>query len=201
MSRRVSNTRIAAFASTLAAGVLAAFALRSSPATTGTATHVNQQAAEVRTQVIRRTVHIVRHERPPRGPATHGRPSTAGAVSGGGTSVSGLPPRTAASGSRSGVSSGPATTSAPRTRTSGVGVRPAPSTGAAPAPARTRTSGARGGAPSSGAPRKGGAGAPVRTRTSGTSAGGGTGGAGSGGAVRTRTSGGGEDSGGKGHDD
>lgn len=199
MLRRVTNTRIAALASTLAAGALAAFALRSSPTTTGTATHVNQQAAEIRTQVIRRTVHIVRHERPPRGRAKHGLSSGAGAVSGGSASVVGSPPRTAASGSRTGSVGGPATTSAPRTKTSGVGVRPAPSTGSAPAPARTRTSGgAPGGAPSSGAPSKSGAGTPVRTRTSGASTGGGSGASG---AIRTRTSGGSEDKGGKGHDD
>ncbi len=197
MSRRISNTRIAALASTLAAGALAAFALRSSPATIGTAAQVNPQAAEVRTQVIRRTVHIVRHERPPRGHLKYGRSSGAGAIAGGRASVIGSPPRTAASGSHSGAPSGPAITSAPRTRTSSVGVRPAPSS-AAPAPARTRTSGARGGAPSSGAPTKGGAGAPVRTRTSGASAGGGSG---AGGAIKTRTSGGGNDGGGRGHDD
>lgn len=200
MFRRVTNTRIAAVASALAAGVLAAFALRSSPATTGTATHVNQQAAEVRTQVIRRTVHIVRHERPPRGHATHALSSRAGAVPGNSASVVGSPPRTAASGSRSGAPSAPAATSAPRTRTSGAVARPTPSTsGSAPAPARTRTSGqTSGGAPSGGGPAKSGSGAPVRTRTSGASAGGGSG---SGAAVRTRTSGGGEDKGGKGHDD
>ncbi len=198
MSRRLSNTRIAALASTLAAGALAAFALRPSPSTTGTATHVNQQAAEVRTQVIRRTVHIVRHERPPRGPASYGRSGSAGAASGGSASVVGSPVRTATSGSHTGPVGAPASASAPRTRTSGTGVRTNPSP-SSPAPVRTHTSGSgSGGSHSNGAPAKPGTGAPVRTRTSGASTGGGSG---SGGAIKTRTSGGGENSGGKGHDD
>ncbi|MFZ1155095.1 MAG: hypothetical protein WAN93_09345, partial [Solirubrobacteraceae bacterium] len=71
MPRRPTNARIAALASALAAGALAAFALRpSTTSTTGSAVHAQPQAAEVRTQVIRRTVHIVRHERPPRGRST-----------------------------------------------------------------------------------------------------------------------------------
>ncbi len=66
MTSRTTNARIAAVATTFAAGVLAAFALRPSTSGTSSATLARPQAAEVRTQVIRRTVHIVRHERPPR---------------------------------------------------------------------------------------------------------------------------------------
>jgi hypothetical protein len=196
MPSRATNARIAALATTLAAGVLAAFALRPSVSGTGSAAHVQQQAAEVRTQVIRRTVHIVRHERPPRGRVTP-RGSVGGQaaiITTGGTSHV---PRTGTSGSHPTAAGVPTGVSTPRTRTSGsstgaVGTGTTPTTGSAGAPVRTRTSGT----PAAGTPSRSGSSAPVRTRTSGgATSGGGSGGSG---AVRTRPSGG---DGGGGHDD
>ena len=60
--RRIANARIASLAAALTAGALAAYTLRSGPSATPVA-QVSQPAVEVRTQVIRRTVHVVRHER------------------------------------------------------------------------------------------------------------------------------------------
>src|ERR1035437_6432189 len=167
MPSRATNARIAALATTLAAGVLAAFALRPSVSGTGSAAHVQQQAAEVRTQVIRRTVHIVRHERPPRGRVTP-RGSVGGQaaiITTGGTSHV---PRTGTSGSHPTAAGVPTGVSTPRTRTSGsstgaVGTGTTPTTGSAGAPVRTRTSGT----PAAGTPSRSGSSAPVRTRTSG----------------------------------
>jgi hypothetical protein len=198
MPSRNTNARIAALATTLVAGVLAVYALRPSTSGTGSAAHVQQQAAEVRTQVIRRTVHIVRHERPPRGRGTpaRGLPGSTATI---GAAASPMP-RTGTSGSHPAVAgvAGVATgVSAPRTRTSGASARPTPPTSSAGAPVRTRSSGTS----AAGAPSKSSPGAPVRTRTSGASTGGGSGASG---AVRTRTSGGsGGDGGdhGAGHDD
>lgn len=187
MPSRTTNARIAALATTLVAGVLAAFALRPSTSSTGSAAHVQQQAAEVRTQVIRRTVHIVRHERPPRARTTAGRGAAGSTVALGAAGTSRVP-RTGASGSHSsavGLATGVA---APRTRTSGASTGVTPSTGSTAAPVRTRTSGTS----AAGAPSTSGSGAPVRTRASGGARSGGSG------AVRTRTSGG---DGGGGHDD
>lgn len=172
MPRRPSNPRIASFAAALAAGALAAFALRpaSHPSATSTAP---SPVAEVRTQVIRRTIHVVHHERPP-------RPRSGGAAV---ATAKGAPVHTAASGSHSVAVAG----AAPRSRTSGA-------TGAAPvqtgaAPVRTATSGSHSGSPSGGQ----GSGK-VRTRSSGAGASPG------GGSVRTRSSGAGHGDGG-GHDD
>jgi len=196
MPSRTANARIAALAATLVAAVLAVFALRPSVSGTGSAAHVQQQAAEVRTQVIRRTVHIVRHERPPRGRTTPAR-GTSGSAAIAGSDGARPAPRTGTSGSHPTATSVASGVSTPRTRTSGartgaVSTGASPTTGSAGAPVRTRTSGT----PAASAPSRSGSSAPVRTRTSG----GGTSGRGSGGngAVRTRTSGG---DGGGGHDD
>jgi len=155
--RRIASTRIAALASALVAGALAAFVLRPSlGATTGSAAHVQQPATEVRTQVIRRTIHIVRHERPPRDRAPRGASAAGGATV---VASVGAAPRTATSGSRVAATGAPAGVSAPRTRTSGASTGLAPATGSTGAPARTRTSGGSGGSsPAAGT---------VRTRTSG----------------------------------
>jgi hypothetical protein len=195
MPSRTTNARIAALATTLVAGVLAVFALRPSTSGTGSAAHVQPQAAEVRTQVIRRTVHIVRHERPPRGRGASSR-RLAGSTATVRATASPVP-RTGTSGSHPAAAGVATAVSAPRTRTSGASTRPTPSTRPAGAPVRTRSSGTS----AAGTPSKSGSGAPVRTRTSGASTGGGSGGSG---AVRTRTSGGsGGDGGdhGGGHDD
>jgi len=187
MPSRTTNARIAALATTLVAGVLAAFALRPSTSSTGSAAHVQQQAAEVRTQVIRRTVHIVRHERPPRARTTTG--SGAGSTVALGAAGTSRAPRTGTSGSHLTAARAVTGVAAPRTRTSGASTGVTPSTGSTAAPVRTRTSGTS----AAGAPSTSGSGAPVRTRASGGSTSGGSG------AVRTRTSGGGD--GGGGHDD
>jgi len=174
MANRTTNARIAAAATTFAAGVLAAFALRPATSSTSSTTVSRPQAAEVRTQVIRRTVHIVRHERPPRprgGAGTSGARSTSAA-----TSIGGTP-------------------SAPRTRVSGASAVVAPTSATAGTPVRTRTSGTA----AAGEPSRRGSVAPVRTRTSGSGSPA-AGGSGGGKTVRTRTSGGGGDHGG-GHDD
>ncbi len=191
MPNRTTNARIAALATTLVAGVLAAFALRPSTSSTGSTAHVQQQAAEVRTQVIRRTVHIVRHERPPRARTTAGR-GAAGSTATIGVAGASSAPRTGTSGSHSSAAGLATGVSAPRTRTSGASTGATPSAGAVGAPVRTRTSGTA----VAGAPSTSSSGAPVRTRTSGGATSGGSGGSG---AVRTRTSGGSD--GGGGHDD
>ena len=184
--RRLASTRSAALAAALAAGALAAYTLRP---TAGSSSFVQPQAAIVRTQVIRRTVHIVRHERPPRGRRTA---RTRVTVHNATVLAPAGAPRTGTSGSHAGAAAAPTVVpggaAAPRTRTSGVGVAVAPATtpatGVSGAPVRTRTSrAAAAGSPSTGAA------APVRTRTSGGSAGSGS----KGGALRTRTSGGGHD--------
>jgi len=176
MASRTTNARIAAAATTFAAGVLAAFALRPATSSTSSATVSRPQAAEVRTQVIRRTVHIVRHERPPR--ARGGAGTSAARSTSAATSIVGAP-------------------SAPRTRVSGASAVVAPTSATAGTPVRTRTSGTA----AAGEPSRRGSVAPVRTRTSGSGSGSpAAGGSGGGKAVRTRTSGGGGDNGG-GHDD
>jgi hypothetical protein len=154
--RSIANTRIAALAAALVTGALAAYALRPGSAVTGPTARVQPQAVEVRTQVIRRTVHIVRHERPPRPRATHGA-SAAGSTA---TALArvGTAPRTGTSGSHAALAGTPAAATAPRTRTSGSTTAVAPSSGSS-APVRTRTSGGSTG---------GGSGTTaVRTRTSG----------------------------------
>ncbi len=183
--RRIANARTAALVSALMAGALAAYSLR--PSSAGT-THLTQQPTEVRTQVIRRTVKIVRHERPRGGHAT---PRTSVRHTTQVVPVVGAAPRSATSGSHA-ASAGTLAAPVARTRTSPSTAAPStghtPSTGAAGAPVRSRTSGV-----STGAPRKEAAGTPVRTRTSGASTGSGK----ERGAPRTRTSGGEK----AGHDD
>ncbi len=150
---RMTKTRIAAALTALAAGGLATVALRpSSTSRTTSLASASQPAVEVRTQVIRRTIHVVRHEHPPRpmrprttaGAGPSPRTGSAGATVG---SAAAVTPRTASSGSHTAVSSAPAAS--------------------VPAPVRTRTSGA----PSSGNTGGKGSGTqhngPVRTRTSG----------------------------------
>jgi hypothetical protein len=146
--RRITNARITAFAAALAAAAFAVYALRPGTIVTS-AVHVRARPAEVRTQVIRRTIHIVRHEKPRH---LHASAHPAGIVAGGGAVVAaGAPgaPRTVA----------PVRTGASGAVTSSVGSAPV----ATAAPVRTRTSAASGG---SGTASAGGSGA-VRTKTSG----------------------------------
>jgi hypothetical protein len=193
--RRKASTRTPAFAAMLVAGALAAYVLRGSPSATSSSAQLQQPAAEVRTQVIRRTIHIVRHERPTRsraGPQASGaRAREAPTRLSSHTSTQA--PRTATSGAR--VSGTPASGApALRTRTSPSNAAASNGAPAGSAPVRTHTSGSTGpNRPTSGRSTR-----PVRTRTSGVATRSGS----STGAVRTRTSGGsrGHDNGG-GRDD
>jgi hypothetical protein len=153
----------------LAAAVLAVLALRPSSKTAVTLAARNP-AVEVRTVVIRRTIHIVKHEHAPSATG-----ATGGVAAFSGTSTV---PRTSTSGSRASGSAAVAAGTV-STRTSGSHSSAAI---AGSAPVTTRTSAARGGS-------TGGSGSagPVTTRTSAPS-GSSTGGA-SGQPVSTRTSG------------
>jgi hypothetical protein len=183
---RRTHARTAAGLTAFAAGVLVALSMRSSGTPTATLAARNP-AVEVRTEVIRRTIHIVRHE------TAHGYALVRGG--GSGTAPRALAPaapRSRTSGSHTGSGSPAGTYVGPPVATRTSGSHAAPTSGAAPAPTpvTTRTS------PSHvGSTGTGGAGAPttVRTRTSGA---GSTSGSSSGSPVRTRTSG----AGGK-HDD
>lgn len=171
------HTRMIGAAAALLAAGLAGFSLRSQQQHATTALAARNPAADVRTQVIQRTIHIVRHEHPKPIPAAHGTAAGGGA---GGSPGSASPVRTGASGSRTGVvSSGPST--AVTTRTSAASA-PAGGSARSGAPVTTRTSASHGSSGSS-APSSG----PVTTRTS--SQGGSTSGVGSS-SVTTRSSGG-----------
>ena len=172
MPRRPSNTRIASLAAALAAGALAAFALRPGDHGGVSAGATGAQVAEVRTQVIRRTIHVVHHERPPRARRAVA-PGVTAARAGSGAAL-----HTASSGSRA-TGTPPAETAPPRSRASGA---PVPASSPGPTRPRSHTSGSRPGAGS-------GTTTPVRTRSSGAA------GAGPGAKARTRTSGGREDGG------
>lgn len=171
---RTSHTRSAAAITTLVSGAIAAYAITPRRGAGNAGSASGAQPAEVRTEVIRRTVHVIRHERPLRPPtgAGDGREGSRGGA------LSAASARTGASGGhrlaraeagvRTRTSGRPAAALAPgstsvRTRTSG-----AVSRGGVPAAPRTRSSGASG-AVAGGAP-----GAP-RTRTSGAAVGGGDG--------------------------
>lgn len=144
-----SHSRVLAAATALAAGGLAAFALKPAPTPSSQALASRNPAAEVRTQVIRRTIHIKRHQ-PTVGGGGHGAARLASSVHG---SV-----RSGASGSHAAgsVSGGAVATRASGSSAAGVA--------ASGAPVATRTSGASGAATS---------GSAVRTRTSGAAGSGG----------------------------
>jgi hypothetical protein len=187
--RRTHTRFIGAMAAIVAAG-LAGYSLRPSPGATATVAARNP-AAEVKTQVIRRTIHIVRHERRRHAPTPHAGPF---AVPAGGSRAA-RRVRTGASASHGAGSPGRAGasgTAAVATRTSpshaSPGAAPSSPATAGTAPVTTRTSpshaspGTASGSPAT-APK------PVTTRTSashGTPSGTAKGGSGS---VTTRTSG------------
>jgi hypothetical protein len=168
MQRR--HSRAAAAASAIAAGALAAFALRPSHGTTASAVAARSPAVEVRTQVIRRTIHIVRHENPAGLP----RPRTPSAAARGGAGAT-----------RVASPAGPTLA----TRTSGSHATGSGVTGGPSAPVSTRSSGSTGAPPGASGP----SGRPVSTRSSGS-----TGGSSS--RPVTRTSGAGHGEGGDGGD-
>ena len=160
---RRTHIRIAgALAALLAAG-LAGFSLRSQPRSLSLA--ARSPAPAVTTQVIRRTIHIVRHEHAPARAGSGGGSPPHGHT---GPVTSARSIHTGASGShRAGSSStgaaagGAAVTT--RTSPSHVATGSAPSgTASTGAPVTTRTSPSHASTPSGSAP----AGAPVTTRTS-----------------------------------
>jgi hypothetical protein len=157
---------MAATATALATAALAVLALRPS-SKTAVPLAARNPAVEVRTVVIRRTIHIVKHEHAPGTPGLNGHGPT--------PSRAGTAPRTSTSGSHA-AGSPAATAGTVSTRTSGShGVAAAPGT----APVTTRTSRASGSSP------VGSSGKPISTRTSASGGGhggeGGDGGNGSGG--------------------
>jgi hypothetical protein len=165
-------TTIAAAITLVTLGALTAVALQPTQKTSQAAAPV-----EVRTEVIRRTVRIVRHEKPPHprlprtssaaAPPTHGNGRVAGFAGA---------PRTASSGAGRGTAGG------------GAGAL------ARAQPVSTRTSGAGRSTPGSSTHSTPAAGKPVSTRTSGASTNGASGskgsGAGSSKPISTKTSGG-----------
>jgi hypothetical protein len=171
---RRTYTRLIAGAAAIGAGALAAFALRG-PSTTATPVAARNPAVEVRTVVIRRTIHIVKHEHAAGASPGHGRASTSAVA---GVAVA----RTRVSGSHR-AASGTAVAGGVSTRTSGSHSAVGGATGA---PVTTRTS-SHGGS-------SGGSRSPVTTRTS-------AGSGGSGKPVATRSSGGNGGDGGDGGGD
>jgi hypothetical protein len=177
---RLRYSRAVAAITAIAAGLLAAFALRPSSSPSTATLAARNPAVEVRTQVIRRTVHVIRHEP---GAGLKGAHGANGMVVGG--------RRSAGSAGYGGTA---ASAAGVATRTSGshaAGVSGAAVPAGSGAPVTTRTSGSHAAAPTSS-----GAGAPVSTRTSGSH--GGSAGGSSAARPVTRSSGahgGGEDGG------
>jgi len=144
---RVTPTRAAAAVTALASGALAAYALQPEGGGTSPTAVSKQPAAEVRTQVIRRTIHVTRHERP-QGPTGAGGSGTGAAVGSGTGAAAGSAiasgttgssaPRTSASGSQAAGAATPSYRGAVRTASSGS------AGGSTSAPVSTRSSGSAG---------------------------------------------------------
>ena len=161
---RKQYSRIAALVMALTAGGLAAFALKPAPGNTAATLAARNPAVEVRTQVIRRTIHVIRHEpgarlrgsrgsgalvvagrARPRAAATRASGAHAGGT--GQSHASAVPVATRSSGSHSAAASpSPAAQSHPvSTRSSGSHSTAAPSAPTGQShPVSTRTSGAHG---------------------------------------------------------
>jgi hypothetical protein len=158
---RKTHTRMAgALAALLAAG-LAGFSLRSAPRSS-TALAARTPSAAVTTQVIRRTIHIVRHQRAPSRAGSH--PGSLSARSGGAAVSAARSIHTGASGSHHAGSSGAVVSAggAVTTRTSPSHASAPTVSGATGAPVTTRTSPSHAATGSGPAP----ASSPVTTRTS-----------------------------------
>jgi hypothetical protein len=148
------HSRIAAVVTALLAGGLAAYALRPAPGTATATLAARNPAVEVRTQVIRRTIHVIRHEPGARLPGPRGSSVVAvGAHRHGHVA-------TAASGSHHSTSG--ARSAAVATRVSGSHSPSSTGSAGSGAPVSTRASG------SHSASSSGSAGRPV-TRSSGSS--------------------------------
>ena len=163
---RTNYSRIAAVVMAISAGGLAAFALRPAAGTGTLALAARNPAVEVRTQVIRRTIHVIRHEPGARLRGSRGSPALVVAAHG--------RARTAASGRhRSGPTAGSTAAAAVATRTSGAHAVVTHQSSPSAAPVATRTSGAHS-TGSSSAPVRSSAPAsqshPVSTRSSGSHA-------------------------------
>jgi hypothetical protein len=189
---RKTHTRIAAGVMAIFAAVLAGFALRPTPQSAVTLAARNP-AVEVRTVVIRRTIHVTHHAQKLLGRRTiqPTRGGVAGAAGGHGRYLAAT--HTGASGAHRTTSGYSASPAAPSTRSSGSHASAAPagsSSGSSARPVSTRTSGSHASGSSSSGSSSSGAAKPVTTRTSGSHSGASSSG-GSGHPVTTRTSGGG----------
>lgn len=165
------HTRLAGAAAAVLAAGLAGYSLRPSNQSANLVAARNP-AAEVRTQVIRRTIHIVKHERSGQG----GRHVRTLVASGGGLRTGGGRPVSTGASHHSAAAVGSGAAAPVVTRTSSHPVSSA-STGApasSGAPVTTRTSTHSSGSGSSGSSSK-----PVTTRTSSGGGHGGEGGDGS----------------------
>lgn len=160
LKMRKTHTRMAGAVAALVAAGLAGFSLRSAPRSS-TSLAVRDPSRAVTTQVIRRTIHIVRHERAPS--RTGVRPGSLSARSGAAVSAA-RSIHTGASGSHNAGSSGTVVSAGGTvtTRTSPSHVSAPTASGSAGAPVTTRTSPSHTSTSSGSAP----ASSPVTTRTS-----------------------------------
>ena len=162
-----TQTRLVGAVAALLAAGLAGFSLRSSP-NSPTAVSARNPAPDVRTQVIRRTVHIVRHQRSGQGAGRHGGASAIGGSVGGVGVAPASSVRTHTSGSHTigaaGTVAGGTASVTTRTSASHSAGSPVAGSGSPSAPVTTRTSASHSvGSSGSGSGSTGGR---VTTRTS-----------------------------------
>jgi hypothetical protein len=157
---RRKYSRLVAIVTAALAGGLAAFALRPATGTSTATLAARNPAIEVRTQVIRRTIHVIRHEPGAALRATRGR---------GGIYVAGHGhARTAASGKHGTTHGAGASAAAVATRASGAhSSGSVNASSAAGAPVATRSSGSHGASSAPAAAQS----HPVTTRSSGSHSG------------------------------
>lgn len=145
---RSTSTKVAAALTLIALGAGTTLAMRPASPTLSAASP--KAVVRVETQIVRRTIHVFKHVKPPVAGAPPPGVSVTRSAAAAGVSGAGRRPVAA---------SGPATTPV-RTRTSGAKTAPTPSAPPAAIPIRTRTSGAPARSPASRP-------VPLRTRTSG----------------------------------